>query len=94
MNPALASIAAEAAGPSAMEYITTVGAFIVVLYLINKVGDVKMILYVLVVVGAFILAVYGIPGMENTAIYPLVVEFVQSLPGLLDDVLGKIGGII
>lgn len=95
MNPVLFSAAAEAAAdPSIMEYVKILGSFVVAVYMINKIGDLKMILYVLVVVGAFVVFVYGVPGMENTAVYPLVVEFIENLPSLIEELKSKAGGII
>jgi len=91
MNPIFYALAAEA---STIDYIETIGTTLIVLYLINKVGEVKMILGILVVSVAIVAAFYVIPTLNESDLFPMVNDFVNSIPAVLGDLIGKIGGII
>lgn len=91
MNPLFYALAAEA---STIDYIETIGAICIVLYLINKVGEVKMILGILVVAGSIVASFYVIPNFNQSDLFPLVDDFVHSIPSVLQDLIGKLGGLI
>ena len=92
MNPIFYALAA--ADASTIDYIQTIGSICIVLYLINKVGEVKMILGILVIAAAIVAAFYVIPNFHQSDLFPLVDDFVKSFPAVLQDLIGKLGGLV
>jgi len=93
VNPLFYALAA-AAEPSTMEYIEVIGSIAIVLYLINKVGEVKMILGILVAALGIVASFYVIPAFNQSDLFPLVDDFVKAIPQVLGDLIGKLGGLI
>lgn len=94
MNPILFMLAAQAAaasGPSVMDYIKVIGGIIITAIAVYKIGDIKMILYVLVVGLVFVGGVLFIPQLQGTQIQAVVLDLVNGVRELLAQYLGGAG---
>ena len=71
-----------------MDYVKVIGGLGLTGLTIYKIGDVKMILYVLMAGLAVVGGVMFIPGLEGTPIQAIVLDLVNGIPGLITDIIG------
>jgi len=71
-----------------MDYVKVIGGLSLTGLTIYKIGDVKMILYVLVLGLSIVGGVLFIPGLEGSQIQAIVLDLVNGIPGLITDLLG------
>jgi len=91
MNPILLALITEAAGESlytVMDYVKVIGGIALAGLTIYKIGDLKMILYVLSIGVAVVLGVMFIPQLEGTQIQAIVLDLVEGIPEMITDLLG------
>ena len=89
MNPIFFALtqAAEDAY-TVMDYVKVLGTICLAGLTIYKVGDVKMILYVLAIGTAVVLGVLFIPQLAGTQIQGIVLDLVEGIPSLISDLIG------
>lgn len=75
-----------------MDYVKVIGGICLTGLTIYKVGDLKMILYVLSIGVAVVLGVLFIPQLQGTQIQAIVLDLVNGIPQLITDLLG--GGVV
>jgi hypothetical protein len=76
--------------PTALDYITTGGTILAALYLINKIGELKVILLILFLVGLGS-AVFYIGGYASQ--YPMVDQVLRSIPTAIRSMASRYLGI-
>lgn len=92
MNPIFSVLIMQAAGEdlyTVMDYVKVIGSLILVALTIYKIGDVKMILYVLSIGVIVVLGVLYIPQLQGTQIQGIVLDLVEGIPPLINDLLGR-----
>ena len=83
--------AAEAGAYTVMDYVKVLGGIFITGLVIYKIGDIKMILYVVATGVVIVAAVLLIPQLQGTQIQAIVLDFVNGIPGLISDLLGGTG---
>jgi len=75
-----------------MDYVKVIGGLCLTGLTIYKIGDLKMILYVLFVGIALVMGVMFIPQLAGSQVQAIVLDLVNGLPGLITDLVGG-GGV-
>jgi hypothetical protein len=76
--------------PTALDYITTGGTILAALYLINKIGELKVILLIMFLAGVGVTAFY-IGGFASQ--YPMIDEVLRSIPTAIRGMASRYLGI-
>ena len=87
----LATLIAQGDPYTVMDYVKVIGAIFLAGLAIYKIGDIKMILYVLVVAVAIVAGVLFIPQLQGTQIQAIVLDLVNGIPELISEWLGGAG---
>jgi len=95
MNPMLftvlaALVAQTGDGYTVMDYLKVGGGIFLAGLTIYRVGDVKMILYVLFIACVVIGGVLIIPQFQGSPIRGMILEFLSELPTLIEQFLGDL----
>ena len=82
----------EGTGYTTMDYVKVIGGLFLTGLAIYRIGDLKMILYVLVIGVLVVGSILVIPNLQGSPIQNMVLEALGELPGLIQQFLG--GGSI
>ena len=88
MNPFLLGLIAAEDLYTVMDYVKVLGTIFLAGLTIYKIGDVKMILYVLSIGVVVVLGVMFIPQLQGTQIQAIVLDLVEGIPELIMDLIG------
>ena len=88
MNPFLLGLIAAEDLYTVMDYVKVLGTIFLAGLTIYKIGDVKMILYVLSIGVVVVLGVMFIPQLQGTQIQAIILELVEGVPKLITDMIG------
>lgn len=95
MNPIFSLIAqTSSSGPSIYETLELIIAGLIAVYGLNKIGDIKMIIYVLAVGVGVIGLFYVIPPLHSSPAFPYVEAFVMWLSNKAELLIPKLGDLI